>query len=120
MGKKYDHMTMTDDAGRVIQSESGTVKLDNPLGMEREGIATSSGDHASSYKRVVPVITGNIVFEDGKKLSDMNFTNRRITLKDTTSGARIICHKCQTQKLGALGKDNPEFSILVLGQIQEL
>lgn len=120
MGKKYDHMTITDEAGRVIQSESGTVKLENPLGMEREGIATSSGDHASSYKRVVPRIVGNVVFENGKKLSDMNFTNKRITLKDTNSGARVICHKCETEKLGALGKDNPEFSILVLGQIQEL
>jgi hypothetical protein len=120
MAKKYDHMTITGEDGVTQQTESASVKLENPLGMERSEIATSSGDHNYSYQRKVPRIVGNAVFTDGQKLSDMDFKGKRITLKDTESGKRIICHNCCTASLGALGKDNPEWAILVLGGIQEL
>lgn len=120
MGKKYDHMSITMENGVTQQTESASVSLENPLGHERKGIPTTSGPHASSYERSIPRIVGKAVFTDGQKLEDMDFTNRRITLRDTNTNKRIICHGCETEKLGALGKDNPEYSILVLGGIQEL
>lgn len=120
MAKKYDHMTITGEDGVTQQTESASVKLENALGMERSPIETTSGEHAYSYSRKVPSIVGNAVFTDGQNLKDMDFVGKRITLRDTESGKRIICHNCTTQSLGALGKDNPEFKILVLGGIQEL
>lgn len=120
MGKKYDHMTITGEDGVTQQTESASVSLENPLGKKRNGIATSSGEHAYSTERVIPRIKGKAVFTNGQKLEDMDFTGKRITLRDTESGNRIICHNCSTEDLGALGKDNPEYTILVLGGIQEL
>jgi hypothetical protein len=118
--KKYDHMTVALDTGEVLQMESGSVSLENPLGKERTFFATNVGPHGYSTKRVVSVIKGKVVFTNGKSLADYDFIDARITLRDTESGARMLCYKCCTGTLGALGSENPEIAIGVLGEKQEL
>lgn len=118
--KKFDHLTLALDDGRVIQSESGTVSLENPTGKERTAIPTTSGSHAFSTKRVVPTIKSTVILENGQKLTDLDINNARITLRDTETGARLMCAGCYTGTVSAVGGGSTEKTILVTGDIVEL
>ena len=118
--KKFDHLTLALDDGRVIQSESGTVSLENPTGKERTAIATTAGNHAFSTKRVVPQIKSTVVLESGQVLTDLDINNARITLRDTETGARLMCAGCYTGTVSAVGGGSTETVIFVTGDIVEL
>lgn len=105
-----------------IQTETGGVTLENPLGWEGSTVAATKGPHNRTGKRVVPKVKAKALYNENLTIAKIRgWTDVQITLgKSWGQSRRKICHNCHVVSMGELGNGAVDIEFEVCGEIQEL
>lgn len=111
-------LTITPD-GDPLPTHSGSGRIANWLGFEREAVPATVGDHASSEVKVVPTITCEVLFTESFDPARLRGI-KGVLVAASQGGRRILCHNSTIARADEIGGGPVGITIHVHGRIQHV